>query len=103
MCVRLLLGILILVPWLVLTGQPLFGAQGLLEQCLDRAPAGIALQDHLAKARSGNVESMWCAGAIKLYVSKEYREAIPLLERPPTPATCGPRWSWGFSMNKEPG
>ncbi len=81
MCVRLLLGILILVPWLMLTGQPLFGAQGLLEQCLDRAPAGIALQDHLAKARSGNVESMWCAGAIKLYVSKEYKEAIPLLER----------------------
>ena len=70
-----------LLPWVLLSTQPLFAATGPLEQCLDRAPAGIALQDHLAKARSGNVESMWCAGAIKLYVSKEYKEAIPWLER----------------------
>ena len=50
-------------------------------ECLHKAPAGIALTDHIAKAKSGNVQSMFCAGAIKLYVSKEYDNAIPWLER----------------------
>jgi len=61
-----------------LTENPLFGAS-LLEQCLNKAPAGIALTDHLAKARSGNVESMWCAGAIHLYHQKRVNDAIPWL------------------------
>ena len=50
-------------------------------ECLHKAPAGIALTDHIAKAKSGNVQSMFCAGAIKLYVSREYKEAIPWLEK----------------------
>jgi TPR repeat protein len=41
----------------------------------------LALQDHLAKARSGNVESMWCAGAIHLYHQKRVNDALPWLER----------------------
>jgi uncharacterized protein len=68
-------------PCVLLVAHPAFGAAGPLEQCLGKAPAGIALQGHLAKARSGDVESMWCAGAIKLYVSKEFKEAVPWLER----------------------
>ena len=64
----------------LLAGTPLFGA-GLLEQCLNQAPAGLALQDHLAKARSGSVESMWCAGAIHLYHQKRVNDALPWLER----------------------
>lgn len=50
-------------------------------ECLHKAPAGIALTGHIAKAKSGNVQSMFCAGAIKLYVSKEYNNAIPWLEQ----------------------
>lgn len=62
--------------------EPSFSADSFLQtECLHKAPAGIALTDHIAKAKSGNVQSMFCAGAIKLYVSKEYLNAIPWLER----------------------
>ena len=70
--------LIVLVLCASLTGNPLFAAS-LLDQCLDKAPAGIALTDHLAKARSGNVESMWCAGAIHLYHQKRVNDAIPWL------------------------
>ncbi|UVT17748.1 MAG: sel1 repeat family protein [Nitrospira sp.] len=50
-------------------------------ECLHKAPAGIALTGHVAKAKSGHVQSMFCAGAIKLYVSREYHNAIPWLEQ----------------------
>lgn len=62
--------------------EPSLAADSFLNtECLHNAPAGIALTDHLAKAKSGNVQSMFCAGAIKLYVSREYKEAIPWLEK----------------------
>ncbi len=55
---------------------------GFLEtECLQKAPAGIALTGHIAQAKSGNVQSMFCAGAITLYVSKKYNHAIPWLEQ----------------------
>ena len=73
LCLPLLCGIL---------DNRVFAAESLLDtECLHKAPAGIALTDHLAKAKSGNVQSMFCAGAIKLYVSREYKEAIPWLEK----------------------
>jgi TPR repeat protein len=50
-------------------------------ECLHKAPAGIALTEHVGKAKAGNVQSMFCAGAIKLYVSREYDNAIPWLEQ----------------------
>jgi len=73
LCLPLLYGIL---------DNRVFAAESFLDtECLHKAPAGIALTDHLAKAKSGNVQSMFCAGAIKLYVSREYKEAIPWLEK----------------------
>ncbi len=74
-----------LLPALFLCG-PLTGtawsAESFLEsECLHKAPAGIALTNHISKAKSGDVQSMFCAGAIKLYVSREYKEAIPWLEK----------------------
>jgi TPR repeat protein len=50
-------------------------------QCLGKAPAGIALQNHLTKAKSGNVDSMFCAGGIHLYVQKDVKKALPWLEK----------------------
>jgi TPR repeat protein len=50
-------------------------------ECLHKSPAGIALTGHIAHAKSGNVQSMFCAGAIQLYVAREYKEAIPWLEK----------------------
>lgn len=50
----------------------LVSAESFLDtECLHKAPAGIALQNHIAQARSGNVQSMFCAGAINLYVSRD--------------------------------
>ena len=48
---------------------------------------------------------MWCAGAIKLYVSKEYKEAIPLfLERAANAGHKRAPLVLGISLwNKEPG
>jgi hypothetical protein len=63
------------------TGTSLAAESFLDTECLHKAPAGIALTSHIAKAKSGNVQSMFCAGAIKLYVSKEYHNAIPWLEQ----------------------
>jgi hypothetical protein len=72
-CSTLLSGVLV---------NRLFGAESFLDtECLHKAPAGIALTTHVAKAKSGNVQSMFCAGAIKLYVSREYKEAMPWLEK----------------------
>ena len=63
------------------TGNALSAESFLDTECLHKAPAGIALTDHVAKAKVGNVQSMFCAGAIKLYVSREFKEAIPWLEK----------------------
>lgn len=58
------------------------GAAGGLEQdCLHGSPAGIALSGHLAKAKSGDVDSMFCAGAIHLYVRHDAKKALPWLEQ----------------------
>lgn len=62
-------------------GSPEGAAAGLEEDCLKGSPAGLALSAHEAKARSGNVDSMFCAGAIYLYVSHDVRNALPWLER----------------------
>src|SRR5688572_5770755 len=67
---------------LELIARPVHAAESFLDtECLHKAPAGIALTSHIAKAKAGDVQSMFCAGAIKLYVSREYREAIPWLEK----------------------
>jgi len=63
------------------TGTSLAAESFLETECLHKAPAGIALQGHIGQAKSGNVQAMFCAGAIKLYVSREYKEAIPWLEQ----------------------
>jgi TPR repeat protein len=63
------------------TGTSLAADSFLQTECLHKAPAGIALTGHIAHAKSGNVQSMFCAGAIQLYVAREYKEAIPWLEK----------------------
>ncbi|MBX3304753.1 MAG: sel1 repeat family protein [Nitrospira sp.] len=81
---------MVILPWklllaIVLLGflvEPSYSADSFLQtECLHKAPAGIALTDHVVKAKGGNVQSMFCAGAIKLYVSREYHNAIPWLEQ----------------------
>ena len=71
--------------WCVLGGlfpvTQLFAAATFQEDCLGRSPAGIALQKHLGAAQSGNVDSMFCAGAIHLYVQRDAKKALPLLEK----------------------
>lgn len=58
------------------------GAEGSLEQdCLHGSPAGIALKGHLATAKSGDVDSMFCAGSIHLYVQHDAKKALPWLEQ----------------------
>jgi len=79
----LLLGVTLVILTLsgLLTGTPLFAASFLETECLHKSPAGIALTDHLAKAQSGNVQSMFCAGAIHLWVQKDVKKAVPWLEK----------------------
>jgi len=75
----------LLLSWLVLggilSGSPLFAAGSFQEDCLGRSPAGIALQNHLVAAKSGKVDSMFCAGAIHLYVQHDINKALPWLEK----------------------
>lgn len=74
--------LLLTIMLLGLFAEPAHAADSFLQtECLHKAPAGIALTGHIAQAKSGNVQSMFCAGAIKLYVSREYKEAIPWLEK----------------------
>jgi TPR repeat protein len=64
-----------------LIGNPLFGETFLQKECLNELPAGIAREKHTAAARAGNVQSMFCVGAIHLYVGREVDKAIPWLEQ----------------------
>lgn len=74
--------LLVILPLLGLSANLVHAAESFLDtECLHKAPAGIALTDHIAKAKAGDVQSMFCAGAIKLYVSRQYKEAIPWLEQ----------------------
>ena len=65
----------------ILSGSPLFAAGSFQEDCLGKSPAGIALQSHLVAAKSGKVDSMFCAGAIHLYVQHDINKALPWLEK----------------------
>lgn len=82
-------------------------AEDLLGQCYGKAPAGIALQKHLAAARSGNVESMWCAGAIHLYHQRRTDDALLWLTRaaeaghPRAPLVLGILYEKGQSVPED--
>ena len=65
----------------ILSGSLLFAAGSFQEDCLGKSPAGIALQSHLVAAKSGKVDSMFCAGAIHLYVQHDINKALPWLEK----------------------
>lgn len=61
---------------------PLFGA-GLEDDCMKQfrpLPDGLILEKHLALAKGGNLTSMFCAGAINLYVRKDNQNALHWLE-----------------------
>jgi TPR repeat protein len=73
--------LLLLVLCQLSIGNTLYGQTIFEKECLKQSPAGIALRDHITLAKSGNVQSMFCAGAIHLYIERDVNNAVPWLER----------------------
>lgn len=68
-----------LLLWPALAGA----AGGVQEDCVDplKLPAGLALQEHLNRAKSGDPNAMFCAGAINLYVKRDTSTGVFWLEK----------------------
>lgn len=93
----------------VAAGSFAVAAAGLEADCLEGSPAGLALGAHLNKAKSGSTDSMFCAGAIYLYVQHDVRNALPWLERSANagdqraPLVLGILYEQGNGVRQDPG